>query len=280
MTTTASPVTPATPRPPDSRLRWHALASVAGTVFAVIILWSSLTLRNEFAVLGIFAAAALLWALSASQSSLGYLVPSTLLGAGALVHQFAVEIPTLGPYLASTRTAVIVAIALGLAIALHFARRDGRDAVLRDELAAAVHASHAPESRRGRHIFAGLGGALLAGIAVSMGAFGGVVATGGAGDVGFRWDILAALILITIAAALGSLSAWAPLAAGIVGAVFTAFHWADLASVYIPWIHQEDAAEGTRALAVATLLLLTGALSCRLARRAGQRAERRERAIS
>ncbi|MDN5558150.1 MAG: hypothetical protein L0G23_01775 [Ruaniaceae bacterium] len=274
MTTPAPPVTPATPRPPDSRVRWHVLASLAGTVLAAAILWSSLTLHNEFMALAVVAVAATVWALIASQSSLGYLVPGILFGISALVQQFVVEIPVFGRYLITTRTGIIVAVAFGLAIALHFARKDGRAAVLRDELAAAVHASHAPESRRSRHILAGLGAALLAGIALAMAAF------GGGGAVAFRWDTLAALVLITIAAALGSLSAWAPLAAGLLGAVFTAFHWTDLTSIYLPWIHQEAAAEGARALAVATLLLVTGAVSCRLARRSGQRAERRERATS
>ena len=279
MTTPAPPVTPATPRPPDSRMRWHILAALSGLLLAAAIVWC--TERGEPALLcvGGFVLASLLWALVASQSSLGYLVPGLALGAATLVHQFAMSIPRVGVYLLSPSAGVIAAVSLGLAVALHFARKDGKDAVRRDELAAAVHASHAPESRRSRHILGGLGAALLAGVALMMVIRGDALNIDRAGASVFGWDTLAALTLIAIAAALGSVSAWAPLAAGLVGVAFTALHVPDLVSIATPWNGPEATLHGVLALTVGTLLLLAGSLSCRLARRSGQRAARHERAI-
>lgn len=256
MTTTTIPaITPSGPRPPDSRLRWHLLACVAGMVFAGAILAATASISNSVIALGAAALSAFAWCLVASQSSLGYLVPGVLLGVSGLVHHHLWDIPALGQHLQATTNGVIVAASLGLAFALHQARRDGRAMVRHDEEVAAVHAAHAPESRMRRHVYSGIIAVILTAGAYLAAQY-----------LAHPWNVLLSLALLAVTAGLGGISSIAPVAAGGGCAALALF--------------QIFRGEDPRTLAVAAFILLAGALAARFARRSGGRYERRERAVT
>lgn len=249
MSATMNP--PSGPRPPDSRVRWHILASLAGTAMAAALLWCTISVENTaLAFLGAFAAA-LLWGLSSFKSSLGYLVPGVLFGGGALLHHYILPNERFDSYLYTPVNGVIVALALGFAIGLHYARRDGRQQVLDDRQAAAVHASHPPTSRTRRHIVVSVAAVALT-----------VLAYLAAIELGRPWSVIVSVLLLGGAAALGGLSSLSPVVAGGGGAILAVF------------------GDDPRFLVVGILVLLSGALSCRLAREEGLRAERRELAVA
>lgn len=275
MTSTISAPTnpPSGPRPPDSRMRWHILAAVAGTILAAAALWAS-TFMDEAEIgpqiLGALGTAALMtvWALLASHSSLGYLVPGIALGVLALVQHFVVDIPLLGDLLLTPTNGVIVAICIGLAVSVHVARRDGRSIVTKDEIAAAVHASHAPESRIRRHVITGIGAVILATAAfVTPEFWHRPMVEAPAGTTYFPWGFALSLVLFVATAKLGGFSSLALVVASGVGVVFLVFGQA------IPSTEPVT-------VAIVAILLLSASLTCRLARRAGVRFERRERAVS
>lgn len=254
-TLVAAATPPSGPRPPDSRLRWHILVSITGTVLSAAIMWATGAVEHTALAGGVAALCCLVWALASSQSSLGYLVPAVVVGVAALVHHHFIQTPFVGDYLLQASTGVLVAIAFGLAVALHYARRDGSNKVRRDEMAAAVHSSHAPDSTLRTHILAGGLALILAGLSYWL-----------AQVLAHPWNVGVSLLLIAAAAALGALSSFAPVLAGIGAAALSVVH------LY--------RAEEPRALILAALLLVAGSLACRLARRSGMRHERRERAAN
>lgn len=270
MTTAVAAASQPRPQPPEPRLRWHILAAVVGTILAAgsaFLVFAHWPLPGAAVVL-----TALLWAVAAGPfSSLGYAVPGLLALVVAVTSFFGVSFTTTtlggsgtsgaegagaaGSWPLPFSLITLAGLAFGLAIAMHFARRDGRGRLRDDARRAALRANMAPTSRLWAHILAPVIGGLF-GLAA-----GAVLASGQD-----RLTLFVAAMLLLAVGVSGGYSALGPLggAAGIgLGAV--GFMWLETGGGFAGgWLAGLGPVWGLAVVAACA------ALAVRLARSAGR----------
>lgn len=217
---------------------------------------------------------AFLWAAAAGPfSSLGYAVPGALALAFAATSFLGVDFSVGHGVSASGGAAsswplpyalvTCAGLALGLAIAMHFARRDGRGRLRDDARRAALRANMAPTSRLWAHILAPIVSGLF-GLAA-----GAMMASGQD-----RLTLFAAAMLLTAVGISGGYSALGPVGGGagvVLGAV--GFVWLEYGS----WAGVLDAGGvllGAGPVWALAIVAGFGSMAVRLARSAGKTFER------